>query len=340
MRTRAVAGKRLVSLVIPCFNEEAALGFLYEALSKRVLARDDVGFEVVFVNDGSSDRTAEVLQGLAERDPRVAVVTLTRNFGHQAAVTAGLIHARGDAVIVCDADLQDTPDTMMGMIDRWLEGAAVVYGVRTRRHEPLWARIGYFAFYRLLRYLAEFKIPLDSGDFSLMDRKVVDALNDLPERNRFVRGLRAWVGYEQVPLLYERGKRIAGKSKYPLRRMLGLAFHGIFDFSVKPLTAIFYIGIVAATLSLAGFLFFLLHRIIGFSVFGHTPADVPGFTTLVLAILFLGSVQLLAIGLLGQYIGRLYEEVKRRPTFLVDTVSRRGDTADETAPPQDSNAPR
>jgi glycosyltransferase involved in cell wall biosynthesis len=331
---RAGRGKPLVSLVIPCFNEQDSINLLYDGLAKSLLHRTDVDFELVFIDDGSCDLTGELLQSLAARDERVVVVTLTRNFGHQPAVSAGLQYAQGDAVIVCDADLQDTPEAMMRMIDRWLQGASVVYGVRKGRKESLCIRAAYFLSYRLLRYLSEPKIPADSGDFGLMDRAVVDALNALPERSRFVRGLRSWVGYEQVPLVYERGPRIAGRSKYTLSRLANLALSGIFDFSVKPLTAVFYLGLLTSLISLSGFMFFFLHRIIGFELFGHTPDEVPGFTTIVLGMFLLGSVQLLAIGLLGQYIGRLYEEVKSRPSYLVKAVRRGGseDGADEAPP--------
>jgi dolichol-phosphate mannosyltransferase len=179
----------------------------------------------------------------------------------------------------------------------------------------------YYGFYRLLRLFAETQIPADSGDFGLMDRKVVEAINALPERNRFLRGLRAWVGYTQVPLVYARDARVAGAPKYSLRKLMRLGFDGIFDFSTRPLTAIFFLGLMSSVLSLAGFVFFLLHRILKFNIFGHYPADVPGMTSIVLAIFFLGGVQLLAIGVLGEYVGRLYAEVKRRPSFIVKSVT-------------------
>jgi dolichol-phosphate mannosyltransferase len=194
-------------------------------------------------------------------------------------------------------------------------------------------RIVYYGFYRLLRSLADTEIPADSGDFGLMDRKVVDAINGLPERNRFVRGLRAWVGYTQVPLFYERQPRAAGETKYSLGKLVRLAFDGIFDFSTKPLTAIFLLGLTSSFLSLAGFIFFLVHRILDFKIFGHSPADVPGMTSIVLAIFFLGGVQLLAIGVLGEYVGRVYAEVKRRPGFIVKSVTagRERDDTDDSA---------
>ena len=311
----------LISVVVPCYNEEHALGALHRALTDALAARTDIRYEIIFVDDGSSDRTPQILGRLASVDHRIVVITLTRNFGHQAAITAGLSSARGQAVIVCDADLQDTPAAMLMMIDKWLEGGAdIIYGVRNRQNTSLVKRATYFAFYRVLRGLAKPEIPLDSGDFGLMDRKVVDAINALPERNRFVRGLRAWVGYEQAPLAYDRPARRLGKSKYSFMRLLSLALDGIFDFSTKPLSLIFYLGMASSLLSFAGVIFYLIYWLIGFTIFGRSPADVPGFTSLVLAIFFLGGVQLLAIGLLGEYVGRIYKEVKRRPNFIVKSV--------------------
>ena len=310
----------LISVIVPSHNEEDSLAALYRALTDALTARSDIRYEVIFVDDGSADCTPEILKRLASGDDHVVVVTLTRNFGHQAAITAGLAFAHGHAVILCDADLQDTPAAMMMMIDRWLMGADVVYGVRDRRKGSIVKRLTYWAFYRLLRLLAEIDIPLDSGDFGLMDRKVVDAINALPERNRFVRGLRAWVGYEQAPLAYDRPARQFGKTKYSITRLLHLALDGILDFSTKPLSLIFCLGVVSSLLSFAAFVFYVVYRLAGFTIFGRSPADVPGFTSLILAIFFLGGVQLLAIGVLGEYVGRIYKEVKRRPSFIVKDV--------------------
>lgn len=311
----------LISVVVACFNEEKALRVLYEALLSAFAGRADLRCEFVLVDDGSSDRTPEILAELTASDRRVTIVTLSRNFGQQAAFSAGLRQARGDAVILCDADLQDRPEAMLRMIEHWRDGADVVYGVRVQRKESRFMRAAYHGFYRLLRSLSDIDIPADSGDFGLMDRKVVDAINALPESNRFLRGLRAWVGYVQVPLIYERGERIAGAPSYSIRKLIRLGFDGIFDFSTKPLTAIFVLGLASSALSLAGFIFFLLHRIIGFKIFGHSPADVPGMASIVLAIFFIGGVQLLATGVLGEYLGRVYSEVKRRPGFIVKSVS-------------------
>lgn len=212
--TRAVDQDITVSVVVPCFNEEQALPVLYRSLTEALSPLPRLKLQLVFVDDGSTDRTQEILSDLAANDRRVLVITLTRNFGHQAAVSAGLAHATGDAIIVCDADLQDTPDIMPAMIDMWRGGADVVYGVRSRRDTGMVKRVAYHLFYRVLNAVSEIDIPVDSGDFSLMDRKVVDAINALPERNRFVRGLRAWVGYRQSPLRYDRPARRLGRTTY------------------------------------------------------------------------------------------------------------------------------
>jgi dolichol-phosphate mannosyltransferase len=328
----------LISIVVPCFNEEQSIAALHGELSRVFGARSDTDCEFVFVDDGSTDGTAMVLENLVAADPRISVVTLSRNFGHQPAVGAGLARASGDAVIVCDADLQDPPEIIPEMIDRWREGADVVYAVRSSRQGSALRRAAYHVFYRILSSVSELDIPADSGDFGLMDRRVVDAINSLPERNRFVRGLRAWVGYEQSALAYHRPERRLGATKYSFARLLRLALDGIFDFSTKPLTVIFLLGLVSSVLSLAGFAFFLAHRVIGFKILGHTPEEVPGITSVVLAVFFFGGVQLLATGVLGEYIGRIYREVKRRPSFIVKAVNGRPLGRDLEVSPQSVSA--
>ena len=321
----------LISIVVACYNEERALRALYAELADAFTGRADIRCEFVLVDDGSCDGTPEVLADLAANDRRVTIVTLSRNFGQQAAFSAGLKQARGDAVILCDADLQDPPEAMLRMIEHWRNGAEVVYGVRAQRKESGLMRAAYYGFYRLLRWLSHIEIPADSGDFGLMDRKVVEAINGLPESNRFLRGLRAWVGYAQTPLVYQRGPRIAGTPRYSIGHLIRLGFDGIFDFSTKPLTAIFVLGLTSSLLSLVGFVFFLLHRIIGFKIFGHSPADVPGMASIVLAVFFIGGVQLLATGVLGEYLGRIYSEVKRRPNFVVKSVTTSGEGIEDTS---------
>jgi dolichol-phosphate mannosyltransferase len=253
-------------------------------------------------------------------DKRVKVISLSRNFGHQSAVTAGLAYATGDIVAIIDADLQDPPDVIPQMIDKWREGFEVVYGIRTKRKEGLFRRFSYACFYRLYRLLANVDVQVDSGDFALLDRRVVDVLNSLPEKNRFVRGLRAWTGFRQIGLVYERAVRAAGDSKYTFKKMLKLAFDGLFNFSTAPLTIIFIMGIITAVSAVVAALVYLVARLGEFTIFGHSPGDVPGFSTLIIAILFFSGVQLVSVGILGEYLGRLYQEAKMRPTYIVKEV--------------------
>lgn len=307
---------RTISLVVPCYNEQAVLPQLFA----RVTAAAEtwgLPWEVVCVDDGSRDSTWDLLAAQHGRDPRWRAVRFARNFGHQIAVSAGLYHATGAAVIVIDADLQDPPEEIHRFIARWREGYDVVYAIRQRRKEGWLKRLGYWSFYRLLDRLVSFQIPLDSGDFCLMDRRVVDTLNAMPERKRFVRGLRAWSGFRQAGVAYERHARAAGEVKYTLRKLIGLALDGILSFSTVPLRLAALLGLLVASFSLLGILFTLAQRLFRdfFAQLGLAP--VPGFATIVIAILFLGGVQLICLGILGEYLGRVYEEVKRRPLWTI-----------------------
>lgn len=232
-----------------CFNEEDVISLTYQRLIE-VLGSRDFRLQIIFVDDGSADRTPEMVANFSQDDPRVKALLLSRNFGHQAAVSAGLADADGDAVVVIDADLQDPPEIVLQMIRKWSDGADVVYGIRTKRKESLLTRTGYKVFYRVFRRLADIDAPVDAGDFSLLDRKVLDVIKQLPEKNRFFRGLRAWSGFRQVGIAYERDPRAAGKTKYPLRKLIGLARDGIFNFSTVPLTAVFYSGVLMSCRSL------------------------------------------------------------------------------------------
>lgn len=318
-----VSDALLLSVVVPCFNEAVVIRLTHERLIAVLGSSPDFDLEIIYVNDGSNDGTEEILFGLAEKDDRAGVVSFSRNFGHQPAVSAGLKYARGDVVAVIDADLQDPPEVILDMLAKWREGYEVVYGVRAKRKENRSKKFAYAAFYRLLRLLADVDLPLHSGDFSLMDRQVVDVLNALPEKNRFVRGLRAWSGFRQTGILYERPARVAGESKYSFSKLLRLAFDGIFNFSTAPLTLIFFAGVFTAFLSLLGSIFFALHRLLGFKIFGYSPEDVPGFTSIILALLFFSGVQLISLGTIGEYLGRIYQEVKMRPAFVVKCVRGR-----------------
>src|SRR5919107_3591122 len=301
---------RCVSIVIPCYNEEENLREPPRRVS-RAMSQGGIEYEILYVDDGSRDATAGMLRDLQAHDPRVRGVYLSRNFGHQFAVTAGLAHARGDAVIIMDADLQDPPEVAVEMIRRWEEGYEVVYGVRTDREgETRFKLLTATLFYRLIRWLSDTEIPLDTGDFRLLDRKVVDAIIAMPERDRFVRGMVSWASFRQVGVPYRRAPRFAGESKYPLSKMVRFAFDGIVSFSVKPLRLSTLMGFVSAGLALLAIFYALAMRL-------FTQRWVTGWTALIIAILFLGGAQLISLGIIGEYVGRLYGEAKRRPLYLV-----------------------
>ncbi len=311
--TAAPRDLKKISVAIPVFNEERVLPQLYERLTAVLDALSGGPHEIVFVDDGSRDGSLEVLEALARVDSRVKVITLSRNFGHQAAISAALDHATGDVVVVMDADLQDTPETIPQFLEKHAEGFDVVYAVRQDRKEGWLLRTCYAAFYRLIKSLADIDLPVGAGDFALLSRRVVDQLRNSAERNRYLRGLRTWVGFPQTGIVVERAARAAGESKYTPRKLVKLALDGIFSFSTAPLRAATVLGAatIAASLSFAAFT--LYQRVF----LGQAPA---GFTALVLGITFLSGVQLLFLGVIGEYVGRVYEEVKRRPHYLVDRV--------------------
>jgi dolichol-phosphate mannosyltransferase len=301
----------IVSIVVPCFNEEEVL----PAASKRLLGlangATNYDFELIFVDDGSTDGTLNFLRDLAAEDTRVRVLTFARNFGHQIAVSAGIDVAMGDCVALIDADLQDPPEVLLRMLAKWEEGFDVVYGVReSRPGETAFKRASARIFYRILNRLSDVPIPLDTGDFRLMSRPIVDVLKEMPEKHRFVRGMVAWAGFRQVALPYEREVRKAGVSKYPLHKMLQFASDGIVSFSSKPLRIATNIGLLASALAIVGIIYAIVLR-------AFTSIWVEGWTALMIAVLFIGGVQLISLGVIGEYIGRIYEETKRRPLYIV-----------------------
>jgi polyisoprenyl-phosphate glycosyltransferase len=321
---------QLISVVVPCFNEQEALSQTHRRLIDSLGSSPDLKLEIVYVDDGSTDATGAMLDTLMRSDSRVVVVAFTRNFGHQAAVTAGLREATGDAVAVIDADLQDPPEVIFTMIEKWRSGYEIVFGVRAVRHEAWPKRMAYLLFYRLLRVLATVDVPLDSGDFALIDRTAVDVLNSLPERNRFVRGLRAWIGFRQTGVAYERPPRSAGVTKYSLLRLIKLSFDGIFSLSIKPLSMVFWLGLTSSIGAMICFSLYLLWRILDIRIFGHVPDDVPGFTSIILALFMLSGIQLISIGLIGEYVGRIYDETKNRPTYIARPTKRLGNLTSNT----------
>lgn len=309
----------LLSVVIPCYDEAPVLHLLHERLTK-VLPALGPAWEVILVDDGSRDDTLRRLVDFNQADERFKAVGLSRNFGHQAAVAAGLAHARGDVVAVLDADLQDPPEVLSECLDRWRKGDDVVYLVRQKRKEGLLKRCLYSGFYRLLDRFSALPIPRDSGDFCLMDRCVVDVMASMPERHLFLRGLRAWAGFRQSSLPYDRPLRAAGDTKYPLPKLVGLAADGLFSFSVVPLRLATWFGLLCVVLALGWGLFLLVWRVLGFRFLGHTAAELPGWTGGVLIVILFGSIQLMFLGIVGEYVGRIYEETKRRPRWVVRSL--------------------
>jgi glycosyltransferase involved in cell wall biosynthesis len=313
----------MISLVIPVHNEEAVLPLLLRRIRETAPAWNEP-YEVVFVDDGSTDGSLSLLRAARAADARLAVIKLSRNFGHQAAITAGLVHAQGDAVVVLDADLQDPPEVIGRFIDRWRAGDDVVYGVRRARKESFARRAVYSLFYRALHAMSDIEIPRDSGDFCLMDRKVVHALNVMiPEQVRFVRGLRAYAGFRQSGVVYEREARAAGTPSYNVRQLIGLAVNGLFGFSLLPLRMASIFGFIVAVPSFLIGIFLIVQRIIGFRFLGRNATDVPGMATLGVGIFFMSGLILITLGVIGEYLGRIYLEVKRRPLYIVESVEKR-----------------
>jgi glycosyltransferase involved in cell wall biosynthesis len=302
---------QLLSVIVPCFNEQEVLRETHRRLVAVLETIPSLGYEIIYVDDGSRDATPEILERLAASDASVRVVRFSRNFGHQTAVTAGMEHAAGDAVVLIDADLQDPPEVIPEFVERWREGYHVAYGVRTDRPgETAFKLTTAKAFYRLLNRVSETEIPLDTGDFRLVDRRVVEALRAMPERDRFVRGMVAWAGFRQVPVPYRRAERFAGESKYPLFKMLRFALDGVTSFSVAPLRLATWLGFLVSGLALAGIVYALALRL-------FTSNWVTGWTALFIAVLFVGGTQLLSLGIIGEYIGRIYGEAKGRPLYVV-----------------------
>jgi dolichol-phosphate mannosyltransferase len=311
---RVVEPKPDVSVVVPLYNEQENLLELHRRLTSS-LSDLAIAYQLVFVNDGSRDATAALLDDLAQRDPHVTVIHLSRNFGHQAAITAGMDHALGRAVILLDGDLQDPPEVLPRFLAAWREGNDVVYAIRTKRKEGFLKRTAYSLFYRLLRATSDLDVPLDSGDFCLMDRKVVDALRQLPERQRFVRGLRTFVGFRQVGVAYERDARNAGRPKYTFRSLIRLAIDGLVSFSGFPLSLVTYFGLISFGLALV-----LTAWVLVDACYRHTAPQ--GWASTLVIMLFLGAVQLLSLGIVAEYIRRIFLETKQRPTYIVARIEK------------------
>jgi glycosyltransferase involved in cell wall biosynthesis len=298
------------SIVIPMYNEEEVIHQTYVHI-KAVMDRLQESYELVFVNDGSLDLTLEIVKDISHRDRHVRILNFSRNFGHQIAISAGMEHAVGEAIIFIDADLQDPPEVIVDMIAKWKEGYEVVYGKRMKRNgETVFKRITALMFYRLLKSMTSVDIPVDTGDFRLIDRKVCDELVKLKEKNRYVRGLVSWVGFRQTAVEYVREERKAGETKYPLRKMLRFALDAITSFSYKPLKLAIYLGFGVSMLSFIYLLTVLYQRL-------FTSTTVPGWTSIIALNLFFNGVVLIILGILGEYIGRIYDESKQRPLYIL-----------------------
>jgi dolichol-phosphate mannosyltransferase len=299
----------MYSVIIPIFNEQKTIPELHDRLVKAA-ASFDRPYEVIFIDDGSRDESFAMLKSIHERDPRFKVVRLSRNFGHQVAISAGLDMASGDAVILMDGDLQDPPELFPELVARWKEGFDVVYTVKRSRQEHRLKRAAFTAFYRLLHALSAIKIPMDAGNFSLMDKKVVAVFREMPERHRYISGMRAWAGFRQTGVIFDREPRFAGEPQMSLRRLVELALDGIFSFSNVPLRLAVYVGLLVALASFAGGLYVIYAKL-------FTDKAILGWSSTILSVLFVGGMVLLTLGVIGEYISRIYEEVKNRPLYVI-----------------------
>lgn len=302
-----------ISVVIPMYYEEEVANECYNRMKKNLNELSQYDYEIIFVNDGSKDKTLEILQDIAKQDKKVKIVSFSRNFGHQAAVTAGLKYITGDCGIIIDADMQDPPEVIKDMIKLWEEGNEVIYAKRKKREgETAFKLFTATMFYKVLNGLSEVEIPKDTGDFRLADRKVIDVINSLPEHNKFLRGLFSWIGFKQVPFEYERKERFAGETKYPLKKMLKLATDGIIGFSTKPLKIIGGIGFISVVISVLILIYALLNCIFSWDLIAK------GWTSIMFSMTFLIGIQLISIWLVAEYISRIYDEAKGRPQYIID----------------------
>jgi len=306
------------SVVIPAYNEQEVITETYNRLTK-VMLKIGEPYELVFVNDGSKDQTANMIAGFCEKDASVRLINFTRNFGHMSAISAGMEHARGQAIFIIDADLQDPPEVFPEMADKWKEGYHVIYGKRIKRKgESVFKRFTAKVFYRFLRHMTAVDLPPDTGEFRLIDRKVCDAVNRLPEKSRYIRGLVSWVGFKQIPVEYVREERFAGVTKYPFRKMVAFAMDAITSFSYKPLKLATMLGFFISLLSFLFILFVLYQRF-------FTSQTITGWASTIAVILFTQGIVLMILGLMGEYIGRIYTELQNRPLYIIQEIIEQPD---------------
>jgi glycosyltransferase involved in cell wall biosynthesis len=304
-----------ICLIVPCYNEQEVIDACHSRIIGAISALSDYTFEIIYINDGSSDQTLAHLEALNRNDPRVTVINLSRNFGKEAAMTAGLDHADGDAVIILDADLQDPPELIAEMIEVWKrENADVVYGQRVSRQGETWLKkFTAFSFYRVINWISRVKIPRNTGDFRLMSKRTVDSLRQLQEHHRFMKGLFSWVGFKQVPMTYHRHPRLAGRTKWDYLKLWNFSLEGITGFSTTPLKMASLLGLLIAIFSVIFGAIIIIKTL-------TEGRDIPGYASLMVMVTFMGGIQLLSIGLLGEYVGRIFNETKRRPLYLIDKI--------------------
>jgi len=321
--TNPGGGRELLTVVVPVFNEVETIDVFYTRMKNVVDSLSPMSYELIFVDDGSRDDSFAKLTSLADLDNHIRVVKLSRNFGHQNAVTAGIDTARGEAVVIIDADLQDPPEVIPSMIRKWREGYDVVYGVRENREGEKWMKLYTAAlFYRIMKRITRIEIPVDVGDFRLMSRRVVEKFKQIRERDRFIRGLVSWVGFRQTGVMYNREKRYAGETKYPIGKMLKFSLDGITSFSHAPLKIATWLGYGVSLIALLYTMIIIVEKFMGMTV--------PGFASIMAGMLFLGGVQLICLGIMGEYIGRIFNETKGRPIYVLEEIYEKAPNPDET----------
>ena len=308
--------KKTISYIFPIYNESGNIQLLYKTIDSLLAKHSKYNYELLFVNDGSKDNSIELLQQLQRKDPRIVVIDFSRNFGHQIAVTAGLDHASGDAVIIMDSDMQDPPKVSFELVKKWEDGYDVVYAQRRSRKDTFFKKFTANMFYRTLQKLADIDIPRNTGDFRLIDRKVVNEMARFGEHNRFLRGMVSYIGFKQIAVQFDRDERHAGETGYPLKKMLKFAADGIFSFSTYPLKLIQNLGLFVAGIAFIGIIYAIIMKIF------FTSITLEGWTFIVISILFMGGIQLIMLGVLGSYIGRIYTETQARPLYMINAVYR------------------
>jgi dolichol-phosphate mannosyltransferase len=307
---------KMLSVIVPCFNESANIDNTFKRIELNIKKITD-NYEIIFVDDGSTDNSFKILNEISEKNPHLKIIRFSRNFGHQYAIYAGIVSSSGEGIFLIDADLQDPPEKFQEMFDKWSSGYDVVYGVRKSRKGNFFKKILYSSYHTIFRWLSDLDNQADLADFCLMDKKIKEVFLEFKEKNLYFRGLRSWVGFKQIGIPYERDNRNLGETKYSLTKLFQLALDGILNFSIKPLNFIFLTGLVMFIFSMILIIFYLFQKFFGFSFLGTVPEEAKGFYTTIIIILFFGGMNLTALGIIGEYVGRLYKEVKDRPKYII-----------------------